>query len=260
MKILMLAVLLAISTAFATELKTPESAQFYKGKIYVSNIGNLPPDSKDGDGFISVLDKEGNIVKGKFFTGLNAPKGIAFEEGKLFVTDIDRVVVINPETGRKLKVIKIEGAKFLNDAASDGKGYVYVSDTQTNRIYKIDAKTYKVSTFIESGMFEGANGLAFDEEGNLIVASWGGGKLLKVKGKKITTIAKGFSNLDGVCINGGNIYFSDFTEGKIYVFKNGKVKVAGKGFKTPADIGCKGKTIFIPEFYGNSLKILRIGK
>ena len=257
MKIIMF-ILLAINVAFAGTLKTPESAQPYRGKIYVSNIGNLPPDSRDGDGFISVLDMNGKVIKERLCTGLNAPKGIAFAEGKLFVTDIDRVVVFDPSTGKKLKEIKIKGAKFLNDAVYDGKNYIYISDTQTNRIYRIDVKTYKSTIFIESGSLEGANGLAFDESGNLIVASWGGGKLLKIKKNRINTISKGFSNLDGVCVSNGNIYFSDFTEGKIYLWRNGKVKVVKSGLNTPADIGCKGKQIFVPEFYGNTLKIVRV--
>ena len=121
-------------------LKTPESAQVYRGKLYISNIGNLPPDKKDGDGYVSLADLKGKIIKTRFITGLNAPKGITFCDGKLFVADIDRVVAADPVTGRVLKVVNIPGAKFLNDtAAYDGK--VYVSDTQTNTIYQLDAKT-----------------------------------------------------------------------------------------------------------------------
>ena len=119
-------------------------------------------------------------------------------------------------------------------------------------------KTYKSTIFFESGSLEGANGLAFDESGNLIVASWGGGKLLKFKINKIKLISKAYTHNDGVCVSNGNIYFSDFTEGKIYLWRKGKVKVMKSGLNTPADIGCKGKQIFVPEFYGNTLKIVRV--
>ncbi len=256
MKVIFL-VLLMFSSALAG-LKTPESAQFYRGKIYVSNIGRLPPDSKDGDGYISVLDLNGNLIKEKLCTGLNAPKGIAFAGGKLFVADIDRVVVFDPSTGRKLREIPIKGARFLNDTAYDGKRYVYVSDTQTNAIYRIDINSYEPSLFIRSGSFEGANGIAFDGKGNLIVASWGGGKLLLVSKKGVRVIAKGFSNLDGVCLFNGKVYFSDFTEGKIYILRGSRAELFRKGFKTPADIGCAQGFMFVPEFYGNGVKVLRI--
>ncbi|MEO2064920.1 MAG: ATP/GTP-binding protein, partial [Desulfurobacteriaceae bacterium] len=105
--------------------KTPESAQCYEGKVYVSNVGNLPPDAKDGDGYIALVSKDGKILNDKFITGLNAPKGITFCSGKLFVTDIDRVVVADPERGRILKEVPIKGAKFLNDATCY-RGKVFV--------------------------------------------------------------------------------------------------------------------------------------
>jgi len=240
-------------------LHTPESAQCYKGKIFVSNIGNLPPDRKDGDGYISLIGRDGKILKDKFITGLNAPKGITFCEGKLFVADIDRVVVAEPESGKVIKEVPVEGSRFLNDTAcKDGK--VFVSDTQTNSIYTIDAKTYAVKLYLKSHKLQGPNGLDFDKEGRLIVASWGGGKLLRVDGG-IETLATGFENLDGVAVApDGTIYFSDFSAGKIYAYKNGKVFEVAAGLTSPADIGyCEGE-ILVPEFLMNDLKVLKVKK
>ncbi|WP_457677805.1 Vgb family protein [Thermovibrio sp.] len=240
-------------------LKTPESAQCYGGKIFVSNIGNLPPDAKDGDGYISLLSEDGKILKDKFITGLNAPKGITFCDGKLFVADIDRVVVADPQSGKVIKSIPVEGARFLNDTASHN-GKVFVSDTQTNTIYAIDAKTYKVSVFLKSHKLQGPNGLAFTKDGKLLVVSWGGGKLLEID-KGIKTLASGFENLDGVVVaDDGSIYFSDFSAGKIYRYKDGKVFTVAQGLTSPADIGyCKGKReLLIPEFLMNDLKVMKV--
>jgi outer membrane protein assembly factor BamB len=139
------AMLLPILFGINRGLNTPESAQCYQGKLYISNIGKGPPHSKDGDGYITLADLKGNIVKTKFITGLNAPKGIAFAGNKLFVTDIDTVVVANAKTGKVLKKIPVPGAKFLNDAAYDGKRTIYVTDTQTNSIYAIDTQKLTVS-------------------------------------------------------------------------------------------------------------------
>ena len=242
-------------------LKTPESSQCYNGKLYISNIGNTPPDKKDGDGYIALADLEGNIIKKKFISGLNAPKGITFADGKLFVADIDTVVVADPQTGKILKRIRIPQARFLNDTAYDGKGYVYVSDTQTNTIYRIDVKNYKVSAFLKSPELQGPNGIAFTKTGEMIVVSWGGGKLIKVENSKLKTIASGFDSLDGVVIlDDGSIVFSDFSAGKIYKLKNGKIEELSSNLvlTSPADIGyCNGK-LFIPEFLLNDVKVFKL--
>jgi DNA-binding beta-propeller fold protein YncE len=242
-------------------LKTPESSQCYNGKLYISNIGNTPPDKKDGDGYISLADLKGNIIKRKFISGLNAPKGITFANGKLFVADIDTVIVADAQTGEVLRRIRIPQAQFLNDTAYDGKGYVYVSDTQTNTIYRVDIRNYKVSVFLRSSELQGPNGIAFSRTGDMIIVSWGGGKVIRVENNKLETIASGFDNLDGVVIlDDGSIVFSDFSAGKIYELRDGRFrKLFSRSVLTsPADIGyCNGK-LFVPEFLLNDVKVFRL--
>jgi len=240
-------------------LKTPESAQCYKGKIYISNIGNLPPNKKDGDGYISLLNLKGKVLNSKFIKSLNAPKGIAFCDGKLFVSDIDRVIVADPETGKVIKEIPIKGAKFLNDVACY-KGKVFVSDTTTNSIYQIDADNYSQKLFIENPLLEGPNGIDFTKDGKMLVVSWGGGKLLEVDGG-IKVLASGFENLDGIVVlPSGKVLFSDFSAGKIYSYFKGKVKLVAKGFTSPADIGYCKETgeLLVPEFLMNDVKVLKV--
>jgi len=151
----------------------------------------------------------------------------------------------------------VKGSRFLNDTACK-EGKVFVSDTQTNSIYTVDAKTFEVKLYLKSHKLQGPNGLDFDSKGRLIVASWGGGKLLRVNGE-IETLAAGFENLDGVAVApDGTIYFSDFSAGKIYAYKSGKVFEVAAGLTSPADISyCEGK-ILVPEFLMNDLKVLKV--
>ncbi len=256
------AVSIAISVvllfSFSKGLHTPESSQCYNGKVYVSNIGNLPPDREDGDGYISVLSLDGKLLKRHFVTGLNAPKGIAFLDGKLFVADINRIVVADAESGRIVRTVKVPGAKFLNDVVTNGRE-IYISDTQTNTIYSLDPKNYRISVYLKSSAFEGPNGIAF-RKGKLIVVSWGGGKVLEVDGnKKIHVLASGFESLDGVVVTSdGTILFSDFSAGKVYALKDGKVREILRGLVSPADIGfCNGK-LFVPQFFMNSVKVYKL--
>ncbi|ADY74126.1 NHL repeat containing protein [Desulfurobacterium thermolithotrophum DSM 11699] len=239
-------------------LKYPESSQCYKGKLYISNIGNPLPDKKDGNGYITLADLKGNILKRELISGLNAPKGISFADGKLFVADIDTVVVANPQNGKILKKIKIPQARFLYDTAYDGKGHVYVSDTQTNTIYRIDTKTYKVSLFIKSSELQGPKGIAFTRSGKMIVASWGGGKIIQIEHNKFKTLTTGLVNPNGVIVLDDNtILISDFSAGAIYKLKNGRIERLTLS-SAPADIGyCKDK-LFIPEPFLNNVKVFEL--
>src|ERR1700722_18740009 len=84
-----------------TVLRTPESAHYdpIKDIIYVANINKISKDTKDGDGFISIVKIDGKFENLKWVTGLNDPKGMAAYKGKLYVSDIDQVVEIDIEKG-----------------------------------------------------------------------------------------------------------------------------------------------------------------
>ena len=104
--------------------------------IYVSN-GNTSAGEKDNDGFISVLNTDGTVRDLRWVAGnLHAPKGMAILNGKLYVTDIDEVKIIDVASAAIEKTIPVEGAVFLNDAATDGE-QVYFSDSRAGNIYAL---------------------------------------------------------------------------------------------------------------------------
>src|SRR6185312_17381133 len=102
---------------------------------------NGKPTQKDQNGFISkVSPANGSIIELNWVTGLNAPKGIATSNNKstLYVSDITDLVEINIDNGKIMKHFNAPGSAFLNDVVSDNQGNIYVSDTITNTIYKLD--------------------------------------------------------------------------------------------------------------------------
>ena len=149
-------------------LLIPESALYDQSKdiIYVSNI-NSGADVKDANGFISKIDKSGNIIQLHWIDGLDAPKGMGIFNDKLYVTDIDQLVVISISEGKILEKIQVEGASFLNDIAIDKKGVVYISDTQIHKIFAY--KKGEISVWKEDGMTN-PNGL-YCEDKRLLLAS-----------------------------------------------------------------------------------------
>lgn len=114
----------------------PESALYDSTRdvIYVSNVNGAPTE-KDGAGHISRMTMDGKMQDAEWVTGLNAPKGLVQYENQLFVSDIDRLVSIDVDTGKVSGTWEAEGAKFLNDLTVDESGRVYVSDMITDSIY-----------------------------------------------------------------------------------------------------------------------------
>src|SRR5919202_3305794 len=128
----------------STNWKNPESVAYASKQnvLFVSNV-NGKPDQKDQNGFISkVSSSNGSIIELNWLTGLNAPKGIAISNdgSKLYVSDITDLVEIDIASGRIIKRFNAPGSSFLNDVVSDNQGNIYVSDTITNTVYKLDTK------------------------------------------------------------------------------------------------------------------------
>jgi len=142
-------------------LTTCESVLYDKnsGQIYVSNIEGDGTE-KDGVGSISIIDKEGNIINRDWVMGLNAPKGMAIKDGSLFVTDIDELLEIDIAAAEVVRRYPVQGAEFLNDAATDGN-HIYFSDMRRGKIHKIEEG--QVVTVAENQT--NINGLQFNDQG-----------------------------------------------------------------------------------------------
>jgi len=92
---------------------------------------------------------------------------------------------------------------LLNDLVLDDFGNVYFTDSNGQRIYKIDIKTDKVNVFFESNEIEYPNGITISPDNTkLYIASYYNGlKILDIKERKIiNSINKTInsSNLDGI--------------------------------------------------------------
>jgi aspartyl-tRNA synthetase len=102
--------------------------------IYASLIGNR----QDGDGSVATISTDGKIVNKTFVANLNDPKGIAITKDKLYVSDVTELIEADLKSGKTLKKHTLPSIAFLNDVAIDNSGNVYMSDTRTSEIYKLD--------------------------------------------------------------------------------------------------------------------------
>ncbi len=235
-------------------LKVPESVLF-DGKnnvLYVSNIDGAP-DGKDGQGSIGKLGLDGQIIMVDWVAGLNAPKGMALVENTLWVADIDQMVAIDITEGKIIKTVPIEEAGFLNDVAADGKGVVYVSDSKTKKVHKIEND--KVSLVLEN--LQGPNGLLVHNNDLYVLDN---GTMNKVKKNALVQLASGLEgHTDGIEHVKGNEFIVSGWEGVIYYVdaKGKKEKLLDTRAEkiNAADIGydAKNKIVYVPTFFKNSV-------
>lgn len=235
-------------------LKTPESVLFdvKSNKIYVTNIDG-DASTKDGNGFVSVLDVDGKMNNIHWVTGLNAPKGQAIHSGNLYVADIDELVIINIKEAKITSKIKLENAKFLNDVTSAEDGTVFVTDMKDNKIYVLD--NGKLVLWLEDKLINNPNGL-WAEKGKLYI---GTGQVLQadIKSKEIKVLVNDCGGIDGLeKLENGNFIYSNWV-GRIFVTKGTEsIKLLDTvGKQNTADIDfVPGKNlVLVPTFLANSV-------
>jgi len=191
--------------------RVPESVFFDPEAeyLYVSNI-NGGPAQKNAVGFLSKVDLNGQVLDLEWITGLDAPKGMAVHGEKLYVTDIDRLVVIDKNRGSVLTVYPVPGAKFLNDIAVDPKGTVYISDSSAEAIYALEGG--RITTVLSGVRYlKEPNGLFWEGEALLIGVR---SRILKWKPDKgeLTILVKTAGGIDGLQPTGaGDYLISDWS-------------------------------------------------
>lgn len=249
----------------------PESA-YYSAEdnaIFVSNVvgGEL---TKDGQGWISKISAEGELVAAKWVEGLNAPHGMRADRGKLWVADIDELVVIDIQSATVVSRIPIPGSVFLNDVAISDYDKVFVSDILSNRIYLVDRG--QVTTFAEGPEMQSPNGL-FTSGNNLFVAAWGNitdpdtfatdvpGNVFKLNitsGQKQQVTKVPLGNLDGIEQDlKGNLVVTDYSSGQLIVVNptTGEQEQLISGLDAAADIGFipAKNIVLIPSLSQNTI-------
>jgi len=237
----------------------PESVlpDFDKKLLYISLIDGGGWDA-DGKGGVGKLGLDGKQYDGTWISGLNAPKGLGRHGDRLYVADITEVVVIDIPQGKIIKKIAVDSARALNDITVTNEGIVFVSDSKTGRIWRIEKDIPRL--FLDH--VPGANGLKWID-GDLLYAE--GKRLQKVNAQQQTTlVAELPQGIDGIEPVGNGDYIVTAWIGYIfYVSANGHVDTLldthAENMNT-ADIGydAASRILYVPTFNAQKVVAFRL--
>lgn len=241
-------------------LKTPESVLFDAKDqlLYVANIDGQPWE-KDGKGFISKLDLNGHVLNLQWVSGLHCPKGMTRVNNHLYVADADSLVTIDLKQAKVIARSSTAGIEQLNDVTSDKNGRVYVTDSKTGKIYKLDADQL---VLVVEGL-KGLNGV-LSASGSLYAVA--AGSLYKIEaGKEPIKLASGMEPAtDGIEEVAPNEFLVSVWNGVIYYVKadgTTQTLLDTRADKiNTADIGYNAATrmMYVPTFFKNSVAAYRL--
>ena len=181
-----------------------------RGVIVVPNRG-VPQNVQTNDGWVSFINHDGSVhtarwigvqsptARGRLSSPLvlNEPFGSDIVGGVLYVVDRDggtgeddpTVAVVrrfDMRTGAPTGEIRVEGAPWLNDLEVADDGTIYATQTgdfginpdpDTWRVWRI-APDGTASVFVQGAPLQAPNGIAFDPQGNVVVANYGNAEVL----------------------------------------------------------------------------------
>lgn len=233
-------------------VRSPESVLYdsKSNSLYVSSTGS---------GTVTRLAVDGTVIKRDWVTGLQSNMGSAIFNGLFYTTEPTGVVVIDLEKASAIKHIPIEGIGMLNDVAVDAKGIVYVSDTRTGKVFRIEGD--KATLYLEN--LPGANGLLTVNSDLYVVTST---SVQKVSvDKQITKIGDGFENgLDGIVMIGENEFVLSNYRGILYYLKADGTKQilldsrANRIMANDISYDSKTKTLFVPSYGTNRITAYKL--
>ncbi len=243
---------------------------------FVSNLGGGYTLAKDGIGWISRFNRQGQLTDARWLDGLDAPTGMAVSEGSLFVVDRGRLLEVDIATAAISKQHDLENSVFLKSVVAASDGTVYLSDATANRIYRM-LPGEAPEVWITNPKLESPTGMVLDGD-NLIVASSGPmadpetfeskrpGTLLTInlKNREIRNLTDGkpIASFDGITKDGDDFFATDWAGGRLLqISKSGEMQVVLSGLWQIAGLGyCpEFDTLALPILSENRVLFLRLG-
>lgn len=119
---------------------SPQAIVATSNNVFVSNMGNNTDLTKNGNGFVSKLDKNGVVIDMQFISNLNSPSEMEIFDNILYIIDINRIKAFNIATKKQILNLPINSANKLSDIAINDYSHLFVADGEAGLILLIDLK------------------------------------------------------------------------------------------------------------------------
>ena len=201
-----------------------------KNLILAMNTGNREAPG-DNDGYVSLINPDGSVHTPKWIGAtrdgleLHDPLGSAVSNGVLYTVDSGYVRLFDLDTGRPLRSVPVPDSTLLNGIAVANDGTVYASNTRpVGQIWKVTADG-EVSLFAEGAPLAAPNGVAIDQNGNIVVINVGDNAVITYDqgGAVVQTERSVEGGNDGVVVTGdGTKYVSSVRYGSVSRIRPGQ--------------------------------------
>lgn len=205
------------------------------GTIYYSKsggVGRMRPGGSPEDGFVAIS----GTVWGLALDAANETLYVGNPGHGVHRVDL---TAATPAAG-----FFVEDLGAPNGLTVGPDGFVYYSDFNEGRVYRVDPAG-GAPTEVTTSTISGANGVAFESAGTLLVASYGTGRLFRLTlaaGRETARalVTDALSNPDGVAVAAdGTIYVGDqggAIAAGVYAIAGGVVTPVRTGLAAPASV------------------------
>lgn len=202
-----------------------ESCTFDANRNLILAMNNgISPQLQENDGFVSLINPDGSVHTAKWIGAtrdglvLDQPLGSAIAHDTLYVVDLTVIRTFDLATGAPKETFEVPGSTLLNGLAVAADGTMYASNTRApERVYKVTASG-EASVFIDGAPLAAPNGVAIDNDGNIVVVNVGDNAVLSfnTNGDLVNTERAAEGGNDGVVImTDGTKYVSSVRFGSV---------------------------------------------
>lgn len=213
--------------------------------ILAMNAG-VAQDVIENDGYVSLINPDGSVHTAKWIGAsrdqltLNHPLGSAISNGVLYTVDGVTLRSFDLQSGAPLAAIDVPNATFLNGIAVTEDGTAYVSNTRPpETIFKV-IPNGEVTVFVEGAPLAAPNGVALDNDGNIVVVNINNNDVLTFNpaGELILTEHAAEGGNDGVVVTeDGTKYVSSVRFGSVSRIRpGGEAEIIASGIPSAASM------------------------
>lgn len=213
--------------------------------ILAMNAG-VPNELQENDGYVSLINPDGSVHTAKWIGAtrdgltLHHPLGSAIQDGVLYTVDGTVLRTFDLDSGRPLDAVEVPGSTFLNGIGVTEDGTAYISNTRPpERIYRVTADG-EVSVFVDGNPLATPNGVAIDNDGNIVVVNIGSNAVqtFNPRGELILTENAVEGGNDGLVITeDGTKYVSSVRFGSVSRIRPGQpAEIIASGIPSAASM------------------------